>query len=418
MKVSLQPALNDGNLDANQLNSQRQLGISISAIAETQDRNVPLNLCLILDHSGSMNGRSLETVKKAANRLVDRLNRGDRLSIVVFDHRAKVLVPNQSVEDPEKIKNQINRLAADGGTAIDEGLRLGIEELAKGKKDTVSQAFLLTDGENEHGDNNRCLKFAQLAASYNLTLNTLGFGDNWNQDVLEKIADAGLGTLSYIQKPDQAVDEFNRLFSRIQTVGLTNAYLLLSLMPHVRLAELKPVAQVSPDTIELPLQQEADGRFAVRLGDLMKDAERVILANIYLGQLPTGEQAIANVQVRYDDPAANKVGLVTPNIPVYAHVVKNYQADPNPQVQQSILALAKYRQTQLAETKLQQGDRSGAATMLQTAAKTALQMGDTGAATVLQTSATQLQSGGDLSESDRKKTRIVSKTVLQDTPPQ
>ncbi|MCC5651304.1 VWA domain-containing protein [Nostoc sp. XA013] len=418
MKVSLQPALNDGNLDANQLNSQRQLGISISAIAETQDRNVPLNLCLILDHSGSMNGRSLETVKKAANRLVDRLNRGDRLSVVVFDHRAKVLVPNQSVEDPEKIKNQINRLAADGGTAIDEGLRLGIEELAKGKKDTVSQAFLLTDGENEHGDNNRCLKFAQLAASYNLTLNTLGFGDNWNQDVLEKIADAGLGTLSYIQKPDQAVDEFNRLFSRIQTVGLTNAYLLLSLMPHVRLAELKPVAQVSPDTIELPLQQEADGRFAVRLGDLMKDAERVILANIYLGQLPTGEQAIANVQVRYDDPAANKVGLVTPNIPVYAHVVKNYQADPNPQVQQSILALAKYRQTQLAETKLQQGDRSGAATMLQTAAKTALQMGDTGAATVLQTSATQLQSGGDLSESDRKKTRIVSKTVLQDTPPQ
>jgi Ca-activated chloride channel homolog len=418
MKVSLQPALNDGNLDANQLNSQRQLGISISAIAENQDRNVPLNLCLILDHSGSMNGRSLETVKKAANRLVDRLNPGDRLSVVVFDHRAKVLVPSQSVEYPEKIKQQINRLAADGGTAIDEGLRLGIEELAKGKKDTVSQAFLLTDGENEHGDNNRCLKFAQLAASYNLTLNTLGFGDNWNQDVLEKIADAGLGTLSYIQKPEEAVDEFNRLFSRIQTVGLTNAYLLFSLMPNVRLAELKPVAQVSPDTIELPLQQEADGRFAVRLGDLMKDAERVILANIYLGQLPAGEQAIAHVQVRYDDPAANQVGLVTPKIPVYAHVVKNYQADPNPQVQQSILALAKYRQTQLAETKLQQGDRSGAATMLQTAAKTALQMGDTGAATVLQTSATQLQSGQDLSESDRKKTRIVSKTVLQDTPPQ
>jgi len=203
MKVNLQPALNDGNLDANQLNSQRQLGISISAIVENLDRHVPLNLCLILDHSGSMNGRSLETVKKAANRLVDRLNPGDRLSVVVFDHRAKVLVPSQSVEDPEKIKQQINRLAADGGTAIDEGLRLGIEELAKGKKDTVSQAFLLTDGENEHGDNNRCLKFAQLAASYNLTLNTLGFGDNWNQDVLEKIADAGLGTLSIFKNPNR-----------------------------------------------------------------------------------------------------------------------------------------------------------------------------------------------------------------------
>jgi Ca-activated chloride channel family protein len=58
------------------------------------------------------------------------------------------------------------------------------------------------------------LKFAQLSASYNLTLNTLGFGDNWNQDVLEKIADAGLGTLSYIQQPDRAVEEFSRLFTR------------------------------------------------------------------------------------------------------------------------------------------------------------------------------------------------------------
>jgi len=418
MKVNLQPALNDVNVDANQTSSQRQLSISVSAIADTQDRNLPINLCLILDHSGSMNGRPLETVKKAANLLVDRLKPSDRLSVVVFDHRASVLIPNQSVEDPEKIKKQINRLSADGGTAIDEGLRLAIEELAKGKKDRISQAFLLTDGENEHGDNNRCLKFAQLAAGYNLTLNTLGFGDNWNQDVLEKIADAGLGTLSYIQKPDQAVNEFGRLFSRLQTVGLTNAYLLFSLMPNVRLAELKPVAQVYPDTIELPLQQEADGRFAIRLGDLMKDVERVILANIYLGQLPEGTQAIANVQIRYDDPAHNQTGLFTSNLPVYANVTRAYQPDINPQVQQSILALAKYRQTQLAEAKLQQGDRIGAATMLQTAAKTALQMGDTGAATVLQTSATQLQSGGDLSESDRKKTRIVSKTVLQDIPPQ
>jgi Ca-activated chloride channel homolog len=417
MKVNLQLILNDANVDANQPSSQRQLAISISAIGETLDRSAPLNLCLILDHSGSMNGRSLETVKKAASLLVDRLSSEDRLSIVVFDHRAKVLVPNQVIADREYIKQQINRLTADGGTAIDEGLRLGIEELAKGKKDTISQAFLLTDGENEHGDNNRCLKFAQLAASYNLTLNSLGFGDNWNQDILEKIADAGLGNLSHIEHPDQAVDKFNSLFTRMQTVALTNAYLLFSLMPNVRLAELKPVAQVAPDTIELPVQIEPDGRFAVRLGDLMKDVERVILANIYLGQLPEGRQAIANVQVRYDDPAINQTGLFSLNMPVYGNVERIYQPSTDPHVQQSILALAKYRQTQLAEAKLQQGDRAGAATMLQTAAKTALQMGDASAATVLQTSATRLQAGEELSASDRKKTRIVSKTVLQDAPP-
>jgi Ca-activated chloride channel family protein len=42
-----------------------------------------------------MNGRPLETVKKAAIQLIERLNPGDRISIVAFDHRAKILVKNQ-----------------------------------------------------------------------------------------------------------------------------------------------------------------------------------------------------------------------------------------------------------------------------------------------------------------------------------
>ena len=413
MRVGLQAALNDANVDASQPNSQRQLAVSISALAESVGRTAPLNLCLILDHSGSMHGRPLDTVKQAALRIVDSLSPGDRLSIVVFDHQAKVLVPNQVIENPANIKVEINRLKASGGTAIDEGMRLGIEELAKAKKDTISQAFLLTDGENEHGDNDRCLKFAQVAAGYSLTLNTLGFGNNWNQDILEQIADAGGGTLSYIQQPDEAVSEFSRLFSRIQSVALTNAHLLLTLLPNVRLAELKPVAQVVPDTIELPLMQEGN-QVVVRLGDLMVDAPRVVLANLYVGQMTEGQQAIAQLQIRYDDPAQNQQQLLSDPVSVLANVTQIYQPAANTQVQQHVLALAKYRQTQIAEAKLQQGDRAGAATMLQSAAKTALQMGDRGAATVLQDNATRLQAGEELSESDRKKTRIVSKTILQE----
>ncbi|NQE35162.1 vWA domain-containing protein [Microcoleus asticus] len=411
MKVSLLPVLNDPNLDAAAPSTQRQLAISVSATVSSIDSSVPLNLCLILDHSGSMGGRPLETVKQAAGRLLDRLKPGDRFCAVAFDHKAKVLVPNQIVGDPASIKRQIEQLRSAGGTAIDEGIKLGIEELGKGKKEAISQAFLLTDGENEHGDDSRCLKLAKLAADYNMTLNSLGFGDNWNQDILEKIADAGGGALAHIQRPEDAVDEFSKLFTRIQGVGLTNAYLLFSLMPKVRLAELKPIAQVAPDTIELPVQQEGD-RFMVRLGDLMKDIERVVLANIYIGQLPEGTQAIGQLQIRYDDPTVGQ-SLLSDPVAISANVLKVYQPALNPTVQQHILALAKYRQTQLAETRLQQGDRAGAATMLQTAAKTALQMGDKSAATVLQTSATRLQSGEQLSEADRKKTRIASKTILK-----
>lgn len=426
MKVKLLSALNDNNVDVAQTSSQRQLAMTIFAIADEFDQNLPLNLCLILDRSGSMHGQPIKTVIQAVEGLIDRLKVGDRISVVAFSGSAEVIIPNQTIEDPESIKSQIkSKLTASGGTAIAEGLELGITELMKGTRGAVSQAFLLTDGHGESAlriwkwdigrdDNKRCLQLAQKAAKLNLTINTFGFGNSWNQDLLEKIADVGGGTLAHIEHPEQAVEQFSRLFGRIQSIGLTNAYLLLSLVPNVRLAELKPIAQVAPDTIELPVEPEADGSFAVRLGDLMQDVERVVLANIYLGQLPEGKQAIAHLQIRYDDPLVNEEGLLSPLMPMYADVVRAYQPTSNPQIQQSILALAKYRQTQLAEAKLQQGDRTGAATMLQTAAKTALQIGDNGAATVLQTSATRLQAGEQLSEADLKKTRIVSKTVLQE----
>lgn len=411
MKIILKPILNDYHLDAQRSSSQRQLEISIAANA-TQENRLPLNLCLVLDQSGSMNGQPLETVKQAAISLVDKLSATDRLSVVTFDHRAKVLIPNQPMENAAKIKEEIKKLKVDGGTAIDEGLKSGIDQIIKGQGNTSSQIFLLTDGENEHGDNDRCLKLAQFASEANITLNTLGFGDHWNQDVLEQIADSANGSLSYIENPTKVLEQFDLLFNRVQSVSLTNAHLLLSLMPGVRLAELKPIAQVIPDTIELPVQQEGN-KLVVRLGDLMTDGARVVLANLYIGRLPLGVQNIAIAQIRYDDPAISKQGLLSEEFPIQIEVQQAYEPQINDQVQKSVLALAKYRQTQMAETRLQQGDRTGAATLLQTAAKTALQLGDKGAATVLQNSATRLEAGEELSEAERKKTRIVSKTILQ-----
>ncbi|WP_013323250.1 vWA domain-containing protein [Gloeothece verrucosa] len=411
MRVIIRPALSDAHIDANQNSSQRQLSLAISAQGEP-GRTLPLNLCLVLDHSGSMGGRPLETVKKAAIELVKQLNPEDRVSVIAFDHRAKVIVPNQGIEDLNTVIEQIKALRAAGGTAIDEGLKLGIKESALGKQERVSQIFLLTDGENEHGDNERCLKLAQVASDYNITLNTLGFGNHWNQDVLEKIADSAGGSLSYIENPEKALEEFSRLFSRAQSIGLTNAHLIIDLLPQASLAQLKPIAQVEPETVELTVQSEGT-RHTVRLGDLMVDQERVVLINLYINQLSPGIQTIGKAQVRFDDPALSQTGILSETIPLNVEVQTVYQPEPNDQVRQSILALAKYRQTQIAEEKLKQGDRIGAATLLQTAAKTALQLGDQGAATILQSSATRLQMGEDLSEAERKKTRIVAKTRLQ-----
>ena len=413
MKVDLKPVLSDSHLDAQQRSSQRQLSLSLSALVDEDEAHLPLNLCLVLDHSGSMEGKPISTVKQAAMHIIKKLNKGDRLSVIAFDHQAKVIIPNQLVDDVIEIEEKIQALEVNGGTAIDEGMKLGIKQIAMGQKNAVSQIFLLTDGENEHGDNCRCLKLAQLASEYSITINTLGFGTHWNQDTLEQIADIAGGTLAFIEEPEQAINEFAKLFNRVQSVGLTNAYLMMELMPGVRLAELKPVAQVFPETIEIPVKLEGN-YFSIRLGDLMVDISRIVLVNLYINQLSPGKHQIASVQIRYDDPALEKERLLSNIFVIEVEVQKTYQPAPSNQVQQYVLALAKYRQTQIAEAKLKEGDHLGAVTMLQTAAKTALQLGDQQGATVLQSSATCLQSGNELSERDKKKTRLVSKTILRE----
>jgi len=415
MKVNLVVQLSDSHLPAHQVSSQRQICLSLRAEGEAEGR-VPLNLCLVLDRSGSMQGRPLETVKEAALSFLDVLGPQDRLAVVAFDHRAQVIIANQEPQQGALLLQKIKELKASGGTAIDEGMKLGIQETAVGKPERISQMLVLTDGENEHGDNERCLKLAQVAADYGITVHTLGFGSNWNQDVLEAIADRAQGSLNYIEQPENALGIFSQLLKRAQSVGLTNAYLLLKLIPQVRLAELKPVAQVEPETIDLALEPtEEENSFRFKLGDLMTELPRVILLNLYLNALPPGQHTIGEVRVSYDDPGVGCLGELSPAVPLLVEVQTDseYQPQTNPEVQKAILTLAKYRQTQIAETKLRQGDRSGAATMLQTAAKTALQLGDRGGATVLQTNATRLQAGEELSEADRKKTRLVSKTTLQ-----
>jgi Ca-activated chloride channel homolog len=114
MQVAFEPVISDSQIDISQGNNQRQLSIAVSALAEPEDRQLPLNLCLILDHSGSMKGTPINTVKQAARELIKSLKPEDRLSVVAFNHQAKVIVPCQQVTDPSDILDRIDKLPAFG----------------------------------------------------------------------------------------------------------------------------------------------------------------------------------------------------------------------------------------------------------------------------------------------------------------
>ncbi len=110
MRVNLSCRLSDSNLDARQGVNQRQIAFTVSSQPRQNGSDAPLNLCLILDHSGSMGGTPLNTVRQAAVSLIDQMEPTDYVSVIGFDHKASVIVPNQSAANRDDICKNINAL--------------------------------------------------------------------------------------------------------------------------------------------------------------------------------------------------------------------------------------------------------------------------------------------------------------------
>src|SRR5262249_13262855 len=138
-----------------------------------------LNLSLVLDVSGSMyeeDGTGISRLKRiqdAAKAAIGKLQPDDSIAIVAFAHNALVLLPSTRVAEKDKIDDVINRIdmfdVDPGGTAMDEGIALGMAEVEKtpapGK---LSQIVVLTDGETS-GEQN-CKALAQKAAQKKIHL--------------------------------------------------------------------------------------------------------------------------------------------------------------------------------------------------------------------------------------------------------
>ena len=109
---------------------------------------MPLNLSLVLDKSGSMQGKKIQNLREAAKRVVDRLAPQDTISIVAFSDRKYLIAANQPVTDRDALKKKIDRIRDGGGTAISGGMAQGLAELEKTRgPDRVSRMLLLTDGQ-------------------------------------------------------------------------------------------------------------------------------------------------------------------------------------------------------------------------------------------------------------------------------
>lgn len=201
-----------------------RIGLQARAVA-ARDRQ-QASLTFVLDTSGSMEqGGRLEIVKDALRILIHGLGRNDRVAIVSFGSDAQVVLGPTPADQEGTILDALDRLHPGGSTNLEAGLRLGYELARKILTENgIDRIVLASDGVANVGltDPTSILEAISRDAAAGIQLVSVGVGmGNYNDTLLEQLADQGDGFYAYVNTNDEARKLFSEdLTSTLQTVAL------------------------------------------------------------------------------------------------------------------------------------------------------------------------------------------------------
>lgn len=200
-----------------------KVGIQGKHIAGWQRKDALLTF--VIDVSGSMSeDNKMEMVKHGLTTLVDQLGPNDRVAIVAFTDRAWTVIEPTSVEARNYILGAIDGLYPMNSTNTEAGLRLGYEIASRYYRDgAINRVILATDGAANVGntDPNVLAQYAQDWYGRNIFLSTIGVGrGNYNDQLLEQLADKGNGVYSFLDSREAAQRIFAQdLTGSLQTIA-------------------------------------------------------------------------------------------------------------------------------------------------------------------------------------------------------
>ena len=168
-----------------------------------------VNLVFLVDTSGSMSeANKLPLLKQGFRMLVDRLRPNDRVAIVAYAGSAGLVLPSTPVSERDVVLGALERLSSGGSTNGGAGIHLAYDVAAKNfLKGGVNRVLLATDGDFNVGvtGNDALVSLIQEKAKTGVFLSVLGFGrGNFNDSLLEKVADKGNGQYAYIDDEREA----------------------------------------------------------------------------------------------------------------------------------------------------------------------------------------------------------------------
>jgi Ca-activated chloride channel family protein len=319
-----------------------------------------LNLSLVIDRSGSMAGAPLKHALQASRNLIGRMGPEDWISIVAYDDAPMTVVPPRQVDDRAAIEKMLTRVNAAGCTNLTGGWQQGVNHVkAQQSRERINRVLLLTDGQANVGITRPDDIVAKVkeAAGDGISTTALGFGSNFNEDLLIGMAGAGEGHFYFIQSPDDAEGVFGIEMEGLSSVAAQNLVVTIQPAPTVKVASV-----LNRYRFEARGQQVEVG-----LGDVYSTEDRQLAVELSVDAGAAGSAPLVTLAYKYQSVVDGVLKEFSGELPVMVTLGSEEEAsalsaDKNVLAQTNRLRIAqvKDRAIELAD----QGDLKGASQQL------------------------------------------------------
>lgn len=257
----------DCALIAAEMPSQRLIEVTLTAPSDGAGHpRAPLNVALILDRSGSMDGEKLEYVKEAACYLVEMLDGRDRLALISYDDMVRRVASGKpvTIERRAELQRRVRSIFTGGSTNLGEGWLRGASEVADHLlPQGINRALLLTDGLANVGitEPTALAGHAQELNARGVSTSTFGVGADFNEFLLEAMATQGGGHFFFIEHPRQIPRLFREELGELLTTTAREACLRAQVPQGVGLELLGELPhELHGDLLSVPLGDLSAGR--------------------------------------------------------------------------------------------------------------------------------------------------------------
>jgi Ca-activated chloride channel family protein len=304
-----------------------RIGVQGYQVPEWQRK--PAVLTFVIDVSGSMDRENrLGLVKQSLELLVERLTAEDTVSIVVYGSEARVVLSPTRGSDHDQIMAAIYLLRPEDSTNAEAGLRLGYQLAMQAyQPGSVNRVILCSDGVANVGQTgpDAILNEIRGYVSEGIYLTTIGFGmGNFNDVLMEQLADDGNGSYAYVDTLDEAEKLFvDDLTATLQVIA-RDAKVQVDINPEV-VARYRLIGYEN--------RTVADQDFRNDYVDAGEIGAGHSATAIYAVQLnPQAQGRIATVQLRWEDPDTYEVHEINGNFNTWDLDASFQTADPRYQL--------------------------------------------------------------------------------------